>query len=98
MPQAKGVNHIRVTAGVGGTTTVLAGRVGQRLSLLLQCETEAVRVTFDGTTASATNGILLNPGDSVSWGFEDGVPSEATIKAYSAGGTGVVNGIETYLG
>lgn len=98
MPRARGSSHFRVTAANTGTTEVVAARPGGRLSLILQCETELCRVTFDGTTASATNGLRMAVGDSVSWGFDDGVPAADAIKAWSSGGTGVINGIETHMG
>lgn len=98
MPRADGTTQFRVTAANTGTTEVLAARPDARLSLLLQCETELCRVTFDGTTASATNGLRMAVGDSVFWGFQDGPPCRSAIKAWSSGGTGIINGVETHLG
>lgn len=88
-------SHFRVTATAGSGATVLAAR-GTRLSLILQVLTEDCYITFDGSTPTATNGLKVTANSSLSWGFADGPPSRAAIKAFSTGGTGVVNGVETY--
>lgn len=86
--------HTQVTAGSAGTTSVFAAAPRRKL-LILQVPAgtaEAVRVSLDGTTASATNGIPLAVGGGLVLSGND-TPTGAVL-CWSSGGTGTLAAFE----
>lgn len=86
--------HTQKTAGSPGTTSVFVANP-RRKTLILQVPSgsaEAVRVTLDGTTASATNGCPLAAGGGLVLSGDD-APTGAVL-CWSAAGTGTLDAFE----